>query len=117
MHCPAVARYLRETLRFPSADPYIGVNFTANVAWTWDHDRDTPRQIARRMKSDPRMRLFGVSGFYDLHGGADGSGFVRAGVPSGRLTFQQFAGGHEVYADEANRARFADELRRFVRGE
>jgi carboxypeptidase C (cathepsin A) len=114
---PAVARYLRETLRFPSADPYIGVNFTANVAWTWDQDRDTPRQIARRMKSDPRMRLFGVSGFYDLHGGADGSGFVRAGVPSGRLTFQQFAGGHEVYADEANRARFADELRRFVRGE
>lgn len=113
---PGVARYLHERLGFPAQDPYIGVNFTANVAWVWDPDKDTAGQIAARMKSDAHLRLFGVSGFYDLHGGADGSGFVREGVPEERLTFLQFAAGHEVYGDDANRARFADALRRFVRG-
>ena len=113
---PGVAKYLREVLGFPSDDPYIGVNFTANVAWKWDPDRNTARQIAARMKSDATMRLYAAAGIYDLQGGGDGAGFLEAGVPPARFTFDQFAGGHEVYDDDANRARFAADLRRFVRG-
>jgi carboxypeptidase C (cathepsin A) len=111
---PAVGQYLREVLKFPSDDPYIGVNFSANVAWKYDKSRDMASLIAARMRDDPRMRLLAVSGFYDLAGGDDERGFVHAGVPARRLTFVQFAAGHEVYADEANRARFAAELRKFV---
>jgi carboxypeptidase C (cathepsin A) len=111
---PAVGEYLREALKFPSDDPYIGVNFSANVAWTYDKSGDTASLIAARMRDDPHMRLLAVSGFYDLAGGDDPSGFVHAGVPRARLTFLQFAAGHEVYSDEANRTRFAAALRKFV---
>jgi carboxypeptidase C (cathepsin A) len=111
----AVGEYLREVLKFPSDDPYIGVNFSANVAWKYDRSGTTASLIAARMRADPRMRLLAVSGFYDLAGGDDANGFVQAGVPAGRLTFIQFAAGHEVYGDEANRARFAAALREFVR--
>ena len=112
---PTVARYLRE-LGFPSDDPYIGVNFLANVAWKYDPDGNTARHIADRMKGDPAMRLYAVSGFYDLRGGGDGAGFLEAGVPAARMTFDQFAGGHQVYDDPDNRTRFAGHLRRFVSG-
>jgi carboxypeptidase C (cathepsin A) len=111
---PGVGKYLHEVLDFPSQDPYIGVNFTANVAWKYDRGQDTASLIAQRTGTDPRMRLFAVSGFYDLAGGDDPSGFVHAGVPPGRLTFLPFAAGHEVYDDDANRARFAAALRKFV---
>jgi len=111
---PAVGQYLRDLLRFPSGDPYIGVNFSANVAWKYDHGADTASLIAARLRQDARVRLLAVSGFYDLAGGDDEWGFVHAGVPAGRLTFLQFAAGHEVYGDDANRARFANALRKFV---
>ena len=113
---PAVAKYLREQLGFKSDDPYIGVNFTANVAWKYDRKSgSTATLVARRMRTDSAMRLLAVAGFYDLNGGGDGSGFVRAGVPGGRLSFIAFPGGHEVYDDDANRAHFAAALRAFVR--
>jgi len=113
---PSVARYVRE-LGFPSEDPYIGVNFLANVAWKYDPNGNTARHIAARMSRDAALRLYAVSGFYDLRGGGDGAGFLEAGVPAARMTFDQFAGGHQVYDDAENRARFAESLRRFVRGQ
>jgi carboxypeptidase C (cathepsin A) len=115
---PGVAKYLREQLQFPSDDPYIGVNFKVNVAWKYDRKSgSTGALIAQRMRSDPAMRLFAASGFYDLNGGGDGSGFVHDGVPADRLTFVAFPGGHQVYDDDANRARFAAKLRTFVHAE
>jgi carboxypeptidase C (cathepsin A) len=114
---PTVARYLHESLGFPSDDPYIGVNFLANVAWKYDPNGDTARHVAARMSRDPALRLYAVSGFYDLRGGGDGTGFLEAGVPAARMTFDQFAGGHQVYDDADNRMRFAEHLRRFVRGQ
>jgi carboxypeptidase C (cathepsin A) len=112
---PGVAQYLRDQLKFPSQDPYIGVNFTANVAWTWDNDRDTSALVAQRMRSDSGMRLFVASGLFDLATTGDGSGFTHAGVPAGRLTFVSLPGGHEVYGDDATHARFGAAVRSFLR--
>jgi carboxypeptidase C (cathepsin A) len=114
---PGVGKYLREVLKFPSEDPYIGVNFKVNIAWTYDKGPDTAQLLAQRMRRDPQLRLYACSGFYDYNGGGDGSGFIRAGVPAARLTYVAYPGGHQVYDDAANRARFSADLRKFVRGE
>jgi carboxypeptidase C (cathepsin A) len=113
---PGVAAYLRDQLKFPSQDPYIGVNFTANVAWTYDENGDTAALVAQRMRQDSRMRLLVASGLFDMATAGDGSGFVQAGVPAKRMTFVSLPGGHEVYGDETTHARFGVAVRSFVQG-
>ena len=110
---PVVGRYLRERLKFPSTDPYYGVNFTANSQWVWEPAPRSAEIMAEAMARDPQLRLFSTMGVYDL-GAADGPGFAQAGVPKARLTLQRLAGPHEVYDGEANRAAFNDAVRRFV---
>jgi len=115
---PAVGRYISEQLKFPSTDPYYGVNFTANSQWVFstsngeEPDR-TAAIMARAMKSDARLKLFAVSGIYDL-GSSDGSGFSANGVPADRLTVDLFPGPHEVYDGDENRAEFDNDVRNFV---
>lgn len=111
---PGVAAYLRDQLNFPSRDPYIGVNFTANVAWTWDKTSDTATLVADRMRQESGMRLLVASGLYDMATVGDGSGFLKAGVPSKRMTFVSLPSGHEVYGDDVTHARFGAAVRRFI---
>ncbi len=115
---PAVGRYISEDLKFPSTDPYYGVNFTANSQWVYstpgggEHE-STAVIIARAMKADPKLKLFAVSGIYDL-GSSDGAGFRANGVPVDRLTIDLFPGPHEVYEGSENRTAFDDDVRNFV---
>jgi carboxypeptidase C (cathepsin A) len=115
---PAVGHYISEQLKFPSSDPYYGVNFTANSQWVFstlngEEPDSTAAIIARAMKSDARLKLFAVSGIYDL-GSSDGSGFSANGVPADRLTVDLFPGPHEVYDGNENRAEFDNDVRNFV---
>jgi carboxypeptidase C (cathepsin A) len=115
---PAVGRYVSEQLKFPSTDPYYGVNFTANSQWVFstpdsDEKESTAAIMALAMKSDARLKLFAVSGIYDL-GSSDGSGFSANGVPADRLTVDLFPGPHEVYDGDDNRAQFDNDVRNFV---
>jgi carboxypeptidase C (cathepsin A) len=115
---PAVGRYISEQLKFPSADPYYGVNFTANAQWVFstpggEEKESTSAIMARAMKSDARLKLFAVSGIYDL-GSSDGTGFSANGVPADRLTVDLFPGPHEVYDGDENRAAFDNDVRDFV---
>jgi hypothetical protein len=50
---PNVATYLREELKFPSNDPYVGVNFTANAAWKLDQAEGAAVTAAKRMQGGP----------------------------------------------------------------
>lgn len=110
---PAVGRYLTEQLKFPSSDPYYGVNFLANSQWVFQK-ADRPAEImARAMKADPKLRLFSAMGLYDL-GASDGPGFDQAGVPKDRLTLLRLPGPHEVYDGDDNRAAFNAAVRAFV---
>ncbi len=115
---PAVGHYISEDLKFPSTDPYYGVNFTANSQWTFSASKEqreesTASIMARAMRADPNLRLFAVSGIFDL-GASDGMGFALNGVPANRLTVDVFPGPHEVYQGSANRERFDDDVRRFI---
>ena len=116
---PAVGRYISEVLKFPSTDPYYGVNFTANSQWQFtgpngQREESTAIIMARAMKSDPKLRLFAVSGIFDL-GSSDGAGFAQNGVPVDRLTIDLFPGPHEVYNGD-NRKDFDNDVRNFIEG-
>ena len=116
---PAVGRYISEDLKFPSTDPYYGVNFTANSQWVFytpsgEENESTAAIMARAMKADPKLRLFAVSGIYDL-GSSDGAGFAANGVPGNRLTVDLFPGPHEVYDGADNRTEFDNDVRNFIR--
>lgn len=118
----ALERYFREALRFRSAERYIALNLDVNQAWkpegAWGDG--TPFQatdaIAAAMLARPKMRLFWVSGLYDLSTPAYAGRYAldRAGVPADRLTAVRLPGGHSVYKDEANRRALAGAVRRFV---
>lgn len=115
---PTVGRYLTQKLKFASAEPYYGVNFTANSQWTYitrsgEHEESATAILARVMKINPRLRLFVVSGIFDLQG-PDLETFVRDGVPADRLVIDRFPGPHEVYDGAQNRARFDDDVRQFI---
>jgi carboxypeptidase C (cathepsin A) len=103
-----------------STDPYYGVNFTANSQWVFAASKDeasetTAAIMARAMEDDSNLRLFAVSGIYDL-GSSDGSGFSASGVPGDRLTVDLFPGPHEVYDGTDNRTEFDNDVRKFVEG-
>ncbi len=115
---PAVGYYISHILRFPSAVPYYGVNFTANSQWVFSPAYGQPADstaaiLARAMRSDLRLRVFAVSGIYDL-GSTDGAGFLHNGVPAARLTIDMFPGPHEVYTGLDNRIRFDNDVRNFI---
>lgn len=113
---PVVGNYLRDTLGFPSGDePYYGVNFTANSQWSFPQSQRPAEIMAEAMRADPGLRLYSVSGMYDL-GTPDGEGYLQAGVPEDRLTMVLLPGPHQVYDGPGNRQRFNQSMRDFVKG-
>jgi carboxypeptidase C (cathepsin A) len=93
---PAVGRYISENLQFASTEPYYGVNFTAKSQWNFstpdgEHEDSTLAILVRAMKADLHLKLFVVSGLYDLQG-PDIGAFAQAGVPADRLTIDPFPG-------------------------
>ncbi|MGZ3376111.1 MAG: S10 family peptidase [Phenylobacterium sp.] len=113
---PAVGAYLTKDLKFPSADPYIGVNFSVNVQWNYEKRTNDFEDLAAAMRADPKMRLFWAGGYYDLTTPAYGAHYTldQVGVPPAQLTANYFPGPHGVYAGEANLKRFNEAVRAFV---
>jgi carboxypeptidase C (cathepsin A) len=117
---PTVGRYISGDLKFQTTEPYYGVNFKANIAWDYhapdkSQEETTAAILSRVMARDSKLRLFTVSGYFDLNA-SDGSGFVEAGVPTDRYTQMMLPGPHEVYEGEENHKAFNDAVRRFVAG-
>lgn len=113
---PAVGRYLTEVLKYPASEPYYGVNFSVNAAWTHERRSNPYEALGAAMQADPKLRLFWAAGYYDLTTPAYAGRYVldQAGVPAGQLTAAYFAGPHGVYDGEANLARFNAAVREFV---
>jgi carboxypeptidase C (cathepsin A) len=113
---PAVGAYITNTLKFPSSDTYIGVNFTVNTLWNYETRSNDFEALAAAMRADPKLRLFWAGGYYDLTTPAYGAHYTldQAGVPGGQLDANYFPGPHGVYAGAANLKRFDDAVRAFV---
>lgn len=115
---PAVGAYLTKELKYPSTDPYYGVNFLVNSQWNREGMRNAFEGLAETMKTDPKMRLYWSGGLYDLTTPAYAAAYTfdQVGVPSDRVTGALFPGPHGVYDGEENLARFNQSVRDFVRG-
>lgn len=113
---PVVGRYLAEVLKYPATDPYYGVNFAVNAAWTHERRANPYEALGRAMQADPKLRLFWAAGYYDLTTPAYAGRYVldQAGVPAGQLTTAYFAGPHGVYDHPENLVRFNAAVRDFV---
>ncbi|MBU1378500.1 MAG: peptidase S10 [Alphaproteobacteria bacterium] len=113
---PVVGRYLNEVLKYPATDPYYGVNFAVNAAWTHERGSNPYEALGAAMRENPKMRLFWAAGYYDLTTPAYSGRYVldQAGVPGGQLTAAYFAGPHGVYDHPENLARFDAAVRDFV---
>ena len=112
---PVVGRYLTEVLKFPSAEPYYGVNFSVNAQWNYEGRSNPYEALAAAMRSDPRLRLFWAAGYYDLTTPAYAGRYTldQVGVPADQLTAAYFAGPHGVYDHPENLARFTQAVRDF----
>jgi len=113
---PMVGRYLNEVLKYPATEPYYGVNFKVNAAWTHARGSNPYEALGQAMRENPKMRLFWAAGYYDLTTPAYAGRYVldQAGVPGGQLTAAYFAGPHGVYDHPENLAAFAAAVRDFV---
>lgn len=113
---PVVGRYLTEVLKYPATEPYYGVNFSVNAAWTHERRSNPYEALGAAMQANPGLRLFWAAGYYDLTTPAYAGRYVldQAGVPAGQLTAAYFAGPHGVYDGDANLARFNATVRDFV---
>lgn len=113
---PAVGAYLTNDLKFPSADTYIGVNFTVNSQWNYEGRTNDFEDLAAAMRANPKMRLFWAGGYYDLTTPAYGAHYTldQVGVPPAQLTANYFPGPHGVYTGAANLKRFNEAVRTFL---
>ena len=110
-------RYLREDLKFNTPEAYRSLNLDINGVWNHEDRGETNSFIARAMRSDPNLRVFWTAGYYDLTTPAYGTqySFDQVGMPGDRTTGMILAGPHGVFADEANRALLASQLRKWIR--
>lgn len=113
----AVEHYFRRTLKFESPETYNSLNLDVNAAWDYEDRSDANRVLGQALQANPKMRLFWVSGLYDITTPTYRGRYAldQAGVPAGQLTAAQFPGGHSVFTEEGNRAALAEAVRKFVR--
>jgi carboxypeptidase C (cathepsin A) len=113
---PAVGAYLTKELKYPSVEPYYGVNFIVNSQWNREGSRTAFDKLAAAMKADPGLRLYWSGGLYDLTTPAYAATYTfdQIGMPSERVTGALFPGPHGVYEGEENLARFNKSVRDFV---
>ena len=113
---PVVGRYLTEVLKFRTAEPYYGVNFSVNAAWKHERGANAFEGLAAAMRENPKLRLFWAAGYFDLTTPAYAGRYTldQVGVPPDQLTAAYFAGPHGVYEGDENLARFNAAVRAFV---
>jgi carboxypeptidase C (cathepsin A) len=113
---PVLSDYLTNVLKFPSTEPYYGVNFAVNAAWDYEKRANPFEALAATMRANPNLRLFWAAGYYDLTTPAYAGRYTldQAGVPAEQLVARYFAGPHGVYDTPENRASFARAVREFV---
>lgn len=114
---PALEAYYRQTLGFETPETYNSLNLDVNSAWDFEGWGDANGFLGAAMQADANLRLFWVSGLYDLTTPSYRGRYIldQSGVPPERLVAAQFPGGHSVFTEETNRKALADAVRAFVR--
>lgn len=116
---PALESYYKEHLNYRTTETYNSLNLDVNSAWDYENRSDSNIFIGQAMQANPKLRLFWVSGCFDITTPAYGARYAldQAGVPADRLTAAAFEGGHSVFTDPGNLTALSDAVRKFVRPE
>ena len=117
----AMNAYVREELGFESDLPYR-VNAGARP-WPFEQNRydSTARELASALSRNPHLRVLVQAGLCDLAVPATSMrhSVDHLSIDPGRrsaISFVEYAGGHMMYLDRADRMQFRDDVREFLAG-
>ena len=121
-YASGINRVLKDTLKFDDDAPYV-VHAPIWDKWTWKGFENkyvnVGATLRRAMHSNPHMRVYVASGYYDLatpHAAGDYT-LSHLGLRDGqwqRIRVSYFEAGHMMYIHAPSLARMAGELREFV---
>jgi carboxypeptidase C (cathepsin A) len=124
-YATGINRVLKETLKYETDAPYV-VHAPIWDKWAWKDFANkyvnVGASLRRAMQANAHMRVYVASGYFDLgtpHAAGDYTLShlgLRPGAPP-RIKVSYFEAGHMMYIHAPSRARMADELRAFVRGD
>ena len=121
-YASGINRILKHTLKYDTDAPYV-VHAPIWDKWTWKGFENkyvnVGATLRRAMHSNPHMRVYVASGYYDLatpHAAGDYtlSHLGLRGAQFRKLSVSYFEAGHMMYIHGPSRARMAGELRAFV---
>lgn len=115
----AIGPYLRDTLRYRNASPYVTLS-RAIETWDFRHDGaglpDAVPDLAAAMALNPTLKVLAASGYHDLatpfH--QTEKDLARLG-PNPNVIVRNYDGGHMSYLDDATRAKQKNDLQLFYR--
>lgn len=123
-YATGINRLLRDTLKYETDAPYL-LHAPLWKTWSWKGFENryiaTGEALRRAMHTNPAMRVYVASGYYDLatpHAAGDYT-LSHLGLRESlqdRIQVSYFEGGHMMYVHQPSLARMAAELRSFVRG-
>jgi carboxypeptidase C (cathepsin A) len=119
-----VSTYFADTLRFPAKGNYVSLNLKANFAWTWPATNGFIEYwtvapfIAAAMQKQPQLRILVAGGYFDLATPLYATMYTldHVGADSKRITYVNFATGHDTFDTEENLKLLTDKVRGFVGG-
>ena len=116
----ALERYLRKDLGFKTPETYRSLNLDINAFFRTNGNTlnmQPAPQVAERMKTDPRMRMFWIQGYYDLNTPAYSVvySYDAAGIPKDRMTGMMAPGPHTVFGPEDSKQALSTALRAWIR--
>lgn len=116
----AITGYLRDTLRYRNASPYVMFS-RAIESWDFRHGGkdlpDTIPDLGAALALNPQLRVLAINGYHDLATPFYQTelDLARLNLPS-RVLVRNYAGGHMTYLDDAARVASKLDLQAFYRG-
>jgi hypothetical protein len=116
----SLERYVRKDLGFQTNETYRSLNLDINGFWRAGGNQMSMQpadQIAARMKTDAKMRMFWIQGYYDLNTPAYSVvySYDAAGIPKDRVTGMMAPGPHTVFGPEDSKRPLAAALRAWIK--
>lgn len=118
---PPFMDYLRHDLGYRSSRDYIALNIAANMAWDRASTTGGPDDLAIALAQNTDLRALVVHGMHDLATPYFRTRYMieqSTVTPEARkrLSFGVYPGGHMFYLQNASRAEFAKDVRKFYEG-
>ena len=116
----SLERYLRRDLGFTTPETYRSLNLDINAFFRTNGNTmnmEPAPQVAARMKTDTKMRMFWIQGYYDLNTPAYSVvySYDAAGIPKDRMTGMMAKGPHTVFGSEDSKPALSAALRAWIK--